>query len=65
MVLVTGATGGKKILNLLAARGVDARAMVRGGDKTRGFADPPRVDTVGGDSTTRLRLSAPCRGPSA
>jgi uncharacterized protein YbjT (DUF2867 family) len=51
MILVTGATGnnGKEILKLLAARGVRVRAMVRGGDKARGFADLSGIETVGGD----------------
>ena len=50
MILVTGATGsnGSEILKLLAARGVCARAMVRGSRATA-LADLPGIEIVVGD----------------
>jgi uncharacterized protein YbjT (DUF2867 family) len=64
MILVTGATGqhGSRLLRLLSARGIAARAMVRDPAKAEAIAKLPHVEIVQADMAKPDTLAAALRG---
>lgn len=64
MILVTGATGqhGSRLLRLLSARGIAARAMVRDPAKAEAIAKLPHVEIVQADMAKPDTLPAALRG---
>jgi uncharacterized protein YbjT (DUF2867 family) len=64
MILVTGATGqhGSRLLRLLSARGIAARAMVRNPAKADAIAKLPHVEIVQADMAQPDTLAPALRG---
>src|SRR6202000_3161295 len=64
MILVTGATGqhGSRLLRLLSARGIAARAMVRNPAKAEAIAKLPHVEVVQADMAQPETLAPALRG---
>lgn len=64
MILVTGATGqhGSKLLRLLSARGVAARALVRNPAKAAVLAELPHVEIIQGDMAQPDTLGPALKG---